>query len=213
MPNDEATENHGRCSAGPVDPVKKKRIFFLLSRVLWYIGKMRPFLRTAALVLFATFVLAFWVCASTGSVTLVTQEEAEREDAPAPDTAGFRTVCDGGRCFMVPGTFSVIETSQATGPRIRIVEPAPDTEYKAPIRLVIDFLPKEGAQVDLKSFKLEYLKLISIDITERVAGYVRPEGLRIEKADLPAGTHKLRLTLKDTAGGVTQQVYLVKIAR
>ena len=143
----------------------------------------------------------------------MTQEEAEREDAPAPDTAGSRTVCDSGECFLVPGTCSVVETSQATGPKIRIVEPAPEREYRAPIRLVIDFLPKEGAQVDLKSFKLEYLKLISIDITARVAGFVRPEGVRIEKADFPAGAHKLRLTLKDTAGGVTQQIYLVEIAK
>ena len=167
----------------------------------------------AAPVLFTALFLVSWGCASTGSVTLLTQEEAAREDAPGADAAGSRTVCDPAGCFLVPGSFSVVETSQATGPRIRVVEPASELEYKAPIRLVIDFLPKEGAQVDLKSFKLEYLKLISIDITGRVAGYVHPEGVRIEKADFPAGTHKLRLTLKDTAGGVTQVVYLVKIAK
>jgi hypothetical protein len=74
-------------------------------------------------------------------------------------------------------------------------------------------MPREGTQVDLKSFRLEYLKLISIDITGRVAGYLGPTGVRIEKADLPPGDHKLRITLKDTKGGISQQVYSVKIAK
>jgi hypothetical protein len=113
----------------------------------------------------------------------------------------------------MPASFSVIETRYATGPQIEVVEPLPDAEYKAPIRLIINFIPREGTQVDLKSFKLEYLKLISIDITGRVAGYVGPTGVRIERADLPPGDHKLRITLKDTLGGISQQVYLVKIAK
>ena len=75
------------------------------------------------------------------------------------------------------------------------------------------FTPREGTQVDLKSFRLEYLKLISIDITGRVAGYLGPTGVRIERADLPPGDHKLRITLKDTKRGISQQVYSVKIAK
>ena len=113
----------------------------------------------------------------------------------------------------MPASFAVIETDRATGPQIKVVEPPPEGEYKAPIRLVINFIPREGTQVDLKTFRLEYLKLFSIDITGRVAGYLAPSGIKVEKADLPPGEHKLRLTLKDTEGGITQQVYSVKIAK
>jgi hypothetical protein len=122
-------------------------------------------------------------------------------------------VCTNGSCYETPESFSVIETRYSTGPQIEVVEPQPDAEYKAPIRLIINFIPRPGTQVDLKSFRLEYVKLISIDITKRVAGYVGPTGVRIEKADLPAGEHKLRITLKDSEGGISQQVYLVKIAK
>ena len=88
-----------------------------------------------------------------------------------------------------------------------------DAEYKAPIRLIINFVPREGTTVDLKSFRLEYLKFVSIDITRRVSDYVGPGGVKVEKADLPAGDHKLRITIRDTQGGISQQVYSVKIAK
>ena len=123
------------------------------------------------------------------------------------------TICSSGECCRRPGSFSVIETSYATGPQIKVVEPSPEREYRAPIKLIIAFLPKDGTQVDLKSFRLEYLKLISIDITEKVAKYLRPEGLRVDEADLPPGEHRLRMTLRDSVGGITQQVYSVRIAK
>lgn len=163
----------------------------------------------ACVVLFA----AFWGCASGHTVTLLTQEDIDRAPAQGQEKAATRTVCTSGTCYEMPASFSVIETTYATGPHIEVVEPQADAEYRAPIRLIINFIPREGTQVDLKSFKLEYLKLISIDITGRVAGYLGPTGVRIERADLPPGDHRLRITLKDTKGGISQQVYLVKIAR
>ena len=162
---------------------------------------------------FVIFFAAFWGCAPAHAMTLLTQEDINRGSVQGQEKAASRTVCASGTCYEMPESFSVIETKYATGPQIEVVEPPPDAEYKAPIRLIINFVPREGTQVDLKSFRLEYLKLISIDITGRVAEYLGPTGVRIERADLPPGNHKLRITIKDTKGGIGQQVYSVKIAK
>ncbi len=161
---------------------------------------------------FAVLLVALCGPAAAHTVTLLTQEDIERGASQGQEKASV-TVCASGKCYEMPASFAVIETRYATGPRIEVVEPSPDAEYKAPIRLIISFMPREGTQVDLKTFRLEYLKLIPIDITGRVAGYLEPTGVRIEKAELPPGDHRLRITLKDTKGGISQQVYSVKIAK
>jgi hypothetical protein len=164
----------------------------------------------------AAFVIFFVACCGSApahAVTLLTQEDIDRGTARGQEKTASDTVCTAEKCYEMPASFAVIETRYATGPRIEVVEPPADAEYRAPIRLIISFMPREGTQVDLKTFKLEYLKVISIDITGRVAGYLEPTGVRIEKADLPPGDHKLRITLKDTKGGISQQVYSVKIAK
>ena len=146
-------------------------------------------------------------------VALLTQADIDLAVAHGKAQAAAKTVCEDGKCREMPTTFSVIETKYDSGPGIKVVEPLPDAEYKAPIRLIINFVPREGTTVDVKSFRLEYLKFVSIDITRRVANYVGPGGVKVEKADLPAGDHKLRITIKDTQGGISQQVYSVKIAK
>ena len=161
----------------------------------------------------AVLLAALWGCAPARTVTLLTPEDMKRATAQGQKEAAPGTACESGKCYEMPASFSVIEIKHSTGPQIKVVEPPADAEYRAPIRLVISFIPREGTLVDLKSFKLEYLKLISIDITDRVAGYLSPGGVRVEKADLPPGDHKLRITLKDTDGGISQQVYSVKIAK
>jgi hypothetical protein len=161
----------------------------------------------------ATLLTATWVCAEMSKVTLLTQDDIDLAIALEKVAVVARTVCESGKCHEMPAVFSVIETKYDSGPKIKVVEPPADAEFKAPIRLIISFIPREGTTVDLKSFKLEYLKLFSIDITGRVAGYVGLGGVNVEKADFPPGDHKLRITLKDNQGGISQQVYSVKIAK
>jgi hypothetical protein len=175
---------------------------------------MRALLSKVSLAVAAGALLAAtWVCAETATVTLLTQADIDFALAKERVAKAKRTVCEAGKCQEMPAAFSVVETKYDSGPKIKVVEPAADAEFKAPIRLVINFIPREGTLVDLKSFKLEYLKFISIDITGRVAGYVGLGGVNVEKADFPPGDHKLRITLKDNQGGISQQVYSVKIAK
>jgi hypothetical protein len=190
--------------------------FFVLLYLLPVIlsGMMRTLLPKVSLGAAVAALLAVsLVSGETRTVTLLTQADIDLAAAQERVAAAARTVCESGTCREMPAAISVIETKYDSGPKIKVVEPPPDAEFRAPIRLIITFIPREGTAVDLKSFKLEYLKFVSIDITGRVAGYVGPGGVNVEKADLPPGDHKLRITLKDTQGGISQQVYSVKIAK
>ncbi len=190
-------------------------LFILLFRPVVISSDVMKVLVTKTLLAVAITVLLAvpQVYGQTKVVTLLTQADIDLAVAQGKARAAARTVCEGGKCREMPGTFSVIETKYDSGPGIKVIEPPPDAEYKAPIRLIINFVPKEGTAVDVKTFRLEYLKFVSIDITRRVANYVGPGGVNVEKADLPAGDHKLRITIKDTQGGISQQVYSVKIAK
>jgi hypothetical protein len=55
------------------------------------------------------------------------------------------------------------------------------------------------------------VKLVSIDITDRVRPYTSPQGIHIPDARLPSGTHIVRISVADTAGGVSRKQITVSI--
>ncbi|MEW6602577.1 MAG: hypothetical protein AB1499_16510 [Nitrospirota bacterium] len=135
--------------------------------------------------------MAGMACAETGTVTLITASEGATEDAP-------------------PGLFEV-GRSLNTGPDIKIISPEIADEYYPPVDINIVFMPAKDAEVDMSKFKVEYLKLISLDITDRFKQYTTSNGIRIPKADLPRGKHKLRVTIGDSKGGITEEIFVVKL--
>jgi hypothetical protein len=85
------------------------------------------------------------------------------------------------------------------GPDIKVVKPETQEKYRSPIRIIILFLSKNGK------------KVFTVDLTERILPYTTEEGIKIENAKLPAGNHKIRITVWDAEGGVTQQIFIVSI--
>jgi len=73
------------------------------------------------------------------------------------------------------------------GPEIEVVVPEVNNEYKAPVKIVVLFLPRDGKEVDLSKLKVEALKFFNIDLTKRVLPYTTKEGIKIENAKLPKG--------------------------
>lgn len=96
------------------------------------------------------------------------------------------------------------------GPTIQIDAPTQDAEVAKPVPIRISFKENQ-APVDVSSLKVTYLKLFSIDITDRVKPYVTAEGINIAQADLPSGSHKVRFSIKDTANRLTERTLKVKI--
>ncbi|MBI5409170.1 MAG: hypothetical protein HZA14_07380 [Nitrospirae bacterium] len=140
--------------------------------------------------LMSLFILGLAFAASE-SFTLVTKEEGALKEAP-------HGLYEVGRHLN-------------NGPDIKIVSPQLDDKNKLPVKLAILFVPVEGKEVDLAKLKVEYLKLITIDLTDRVLPYTTKEGIKIEKADLPSGKHTIRITVGDVSGGVTEQIFTMKL--
>jgi hypothetical protein len=97
------------------------------------------------------------------------------------------------------------------GPDIKVILPVLNKEYKVPVRLVVRFIPQNSKEVDISKFKVECLKFISINITEKILPYTTKEGITMENAQLPAGQYTFRLTIGDVAGGITQETFQVKV--
>jgi hypothetical protein len=131
------------------------------------------------------------------TVTLLTADEVAMANAKAPE--GFEE------------KFALLETVKSEGPAVKILKPEPGVEHKSPVSISIDFIPKQGTHVDLTNLKVEVLKFITINITGRVKDYANEKGIRVERADFPSGKHRIRLTVGDDKGGITEQIFAVKV--
>jgi hypothetical protein len=67
--------------------------------------------------------------------------------------------------------------------------------------------------VDADSVRLIYEKDPLVELTPRIASYVTPTGLTVQKAKVPAGTHIIRVLLKDSAERIGQRLIKFTVAR
>ncbi|MBM3390108.1 MAG: hypothetical protein FJY26_11525 [Betaproteobacteria bacterium] len=81
---------------------------------------------------------------------------------------------------------------------MKLISPADVVGKAFPVN--VQFERRGGVALDLKSFKIEYLKEPVIDITERVRAKVNTDTLEIPVAALPPGNHHFRMSLKDVEG-------------
>ncbi len=120
---------------------------------------------------------------------LITPEEAALADAP-PETPPVPSIRLRGA--KVGGL----------GPTIELVTPEEGKPVAAPVSVFIRFLPNQ-APIDLASLKVVLLKVVKIDLTDRLRPYVSEEGIRIDNGKVPSGKFRLRVTLADVQGHVT----------
>jgi hypothetical protein len=132
-------------------------------------------------------------------VWLITPEEAAMPAAPLEQSR-----LQGGM------PFDIGREVPDTGPMIELLKPNDGTSTPVLVEVSIRFEPR-AAPVDLSTLKVMVVKLISIDITERVRPYASPQGIQIPDARLPSGTHTVRISLADTAGGFSRKQVTVSI--
>jgi len=147
------------------------------------------------------FSSTLWNSGPSHAVMLLTPQEAILGEMPAGESS--REPLAEQR-FIVP-------ESAVTGPEIQILSPEPEKVYPSPLKVLVKFVPREGTQVDLSALKVECLKIIAINITDRIRAYITNQGIDVDKAELPSGAHKIRVTLRDTGGGVSSKVFTVKV--
>ena len=86
------------------------------------------------------------------------------------------------------------------GPGIEQLSPSPDKSMASPLPLLIKFVPRNNVPIDPASVKLTYIKSKAVDLTERIKKHVTAAGIDMSQAEVPAGTHIMRLDVTDQQG-------------
>jgi hypothetical protein len=129
------------------------------------------------------------MAAKPATLVLVTPDEARAK--PAARTRGSDPLPDDG-------------------PKVDLVSPGGSKAVRAPFRLEVKFAPR-GAEVDLASLRVEIVKFIDIDVTDRVKPYAAVGGILADNVDVPSGKHLVRLTLLDKSGKRTVHEWAVEV--
>ena len=92
------------------------------------------------------------------------------------------------------------------GPAVKLHSPEEDTPVKAPFDLKFSFEARGESKIDPNSVKVVYMKTPVVDLTPRLKNAITSSGIDFQKAEIPAGTHVLKVTVKDTEGRETNSI-------
>ena len=86
------------------------------------------------------------------------------------------------------------------GPSADQIAPNPKEAVHSPFELKIKFTAHNNAKVDPAAVKVIYEKHTPIELTDRLRKYMSSDGIDMPEAEVPPGTHLLRVELKDSLG-------------
>jgi hypothetical protein len=99
------------------------------------------------------------------------------------------------------------------GPKVVVLAPAPDAGVvRSPVNLLLKFETYGGAAIDPLSVKMVYLKNPTINLTQRISSLVTPSGIELQAAEVPPGTHHIRVEIKDNAGRTGSTIFPLIVA-
>ena len=98
-------------------------------------------------------------------------------------------------------------------PKILELSPAPDAgAVRSPVNLLVKFESYGGAAIDPLSVKVVYLKNPNINLTQRISTSVTASGIDVHSAEVPPGTHNIRVEVKDNVGRMGTVIFPVLVA-
>jgi hypothetical protein len=98
------------------------------------------------------------------------------------------------------------------GPKVLVVSPAPDAGLvRSPLDLLLKFETHGGAVIDPLAVKVMYLKKPTINLTQRIGGFVTVGRIVVHAAEAPPGTHYIRVEVKDDVGRVGSIVFALMV--
>ncbi len=131
--------------------------------------------------------------------------------AAMPASAGTVLIsADEAKLPPPKGAIAVATRGITRGPKIAYVGAADET--KSPMRLQLKFESFGGAKIDTDSLKVTYIKSPSVDLTPRLKPFVKPDGIDMPDAELPAGDHVIRVDVKDSEGRTASTSFTLKVA-
>jgi hypothetical protein len=131
-----------------------------------------------------------------------------------PQVSAAQVLISDTEAKLPPSPDSAIATRGLTrGPAIEQVSPTPGAQYvKSPLPLKIKFTGRNNVAIDTASVRLTYLRFPAVDLTERIKAYVTKDGLEMAAAEVPPGTHVLRLDVKDAEGRSASSTITLSVA-
>lgn len=100
------------------------------------------------------------------------------------------------------------------GPTVVVVSPLPGAgTIKSPLRLKVRFEPHGSARIDVDSVLLTYVKEPAVDLTQRIRPYIAASGIDVEDAEVPPGTHTLRLDVTDSDGRTSSTDFTFSVSQ
>jgi len=98
------------------------------------------------------------------------------------------------------------------GPIISIISPENDATLSGPFRLYIEVEKRaDGADVRMDTLKVRYIKMVPIDITDRVRVYISGTNLDVPNAEFPTGEHRAEIYIEDSEGNASSKLFHVKV--
>ncbi len=130
--------------------------------------------------------------AQAGSATIIITDEEGKlpppKEMPAPSDRGI-----------------------TRGPKIEL-DAGDKGVLHVPLHLKLKFKSFGGSAIDLGAFQATYIKEPAVDLTARLKPFAQPTGIDIPDAQLPAGEHFIRLSIKDADGRATTKIFKLNIA-
>ena len=92
------------------------------------------------------------------------------------------------------------------GPSVKMTSPEAEAPVSSPLDFKVVFEARGGDKIDPSSVKVNYMKSPFVDLTPRLKNAISATGIDFPKAEVPPGTHTIRITVKDTEGRETNSV-------
>jgi hypothetical protein len=97
-------------------------------------------------------------------------------------------------------------------PTVLVLSPAQDAGMvKSPLNLRLKFEPHGGATIDPQLVHITYLKNPAINLTPRIGDMIRADGIEVGHAEVPSGTHYIRVQVMDSAGRLGSTVFALMV--
>jgi hypothetical protein len=102
---------------------------------------------------------------------------------------------------QLPADDSQLRSGIERGPDIIAIYPPLKTGMiQSPFGFRVKFQAHGGTQIDPDSLTVVYKRIPAIDLTARVKPYVRADGIDMPDAEVPAGSHRIIIFIRDSAG-------------
>lgn len=99
------------------------------------------------------------------------------------------------------------------GPAIKLNSPESDAPVISPFEFKVSFDARGDSKIDPNSVKVIYMKSPFVDLTPRLKNAISSNGIDFSKAEVPPGTHSIRISVKDTEGREANSVVNLVVAK